>query len=127
MRGFVKKYQADYKAFLAYETYRYKPFVMPVSACVDAWMRAQIIKFEMCKQPEEVIEEDWINYSREALTTDSLELGKIDHIMRKFRTTNACWISYLAAWKLDLPRIGGGGSPTLCGAGRCEEDRKLDG
>ena len=58
---------------------------MPVSACVDAWTRAQIIKFEMCKQPEEVVEEDWINYFRETITTDSFELGKIDEMMKKFK------------------------------------------
>ena len=84
-REFVKKYQSYYNTLLAYETCQNKPFVMPVSACVDARTRAQIVKFEMCKQPEDAVEEDWINYFREAITTDSFELGNIDEIMENFK------------------------------------------
>ncbi|KAL0586901.1 hypothetical protein ABG067_003521 [Albugo candida] len=39
----------------------------------------------MCKQPEDVVEEDWINYFTEAITTDSFELGKMDEMMTKFK------------------------------------------
>ena len=60
----VKTYQDYYNMLLAYETCLNKPFVMPVSACVDVWTKKQIMKFEMGKHPMEVTEQDWINYFR---------------------------------------------------------------
>ena len=107
------------------QTCQKKRFVIPWSVCVDAWKWAKINKFEMCKKLEDGVEEYWIYYSREVIKTDSLESSKIDRIMRKIKTNTL--IPYVAVSKSNLPRVGIGGSATLCGAGGCEEDRKLDG
>lgn len=80
--------QAYYNIFLAYKTCQKKSFVIPWSACVDAWKWAKINKFEMCKQPEDGVGEYWIYYSREVIKTDSLESSKIDRIMRRSRRTH---------------------------------------
>nr|CCA16695.1 conserved hypothetical protein [Albugo laibachii Nc14] len=87
-REFVKWYQDYYNTVLAYETCLNKPFVMPVSACVDVWTKEEIMKFEMGKNPMEVTEQDWINYFRGSGKPDSGDLSKIDKEMRKLRMEN---------------------------------------
>nr|CCA15464.1 AlNc14C11G1405 [Albugo laibachii Nc14] len=84
-RESVKKYQDYYNTLLAYETCQNKPFVMPVSACVEVWTKEQILKFEMQKYAMEVTEQDWINYFREAGEPDRVDLTKIDAEMRKLK------------------------------------------
>lgn len=54
---------------------------MPWSGSVDAWTRVQITKYDMCKKPEGVIQEDWINFFIGAIRMDSLALSNINHIM----------------------------------------------
>ena len=83
-REFFGKYEKYYITLLDYETYNNKPFVMPVYACVAAWKREQTLKLELCKSPSEVTKQDWIGYFREAIVTDSLDLGKIENMMKKF-------------------------------------------
>nr|CCA24548.1 conserved hypothetical protein [Albugo laibachii Nc14]CCA25963.1 conserved hypothetical protein [Albugo laibachii Nc14] len=84
-RDFVKSYQDHYHTLLTYETCVKKAFVMPVTACVDAWTKEQIIRFEMKKNPLNVTEQDWITYIREAEESDNVDLAKIDSEMRKLR------------------------------------------
>ncbi|KAL0591611.1 hypothetical protein ABG067_001211 [Albugo candida] len=84
-REFVKRYQDYYTTLLAYETCQNKPFVMPVSACVEVWTTEQILKFEMEKSAMEVTEQVWINYFREAGEPDYVDLAKIDAEMRKLK------------------------------------------
>lgn len=61
------------------------PFVMTIWTCVDALTCAQIIKFEICKQWKDVVEEGLINYSEEAIPTESLALCEIAHTMKKIK------------------------------------------
>lgn len=53
-RDFDKRYQDYYNTLLAFEICLNKPFVMPVTSCVDVWTKDQMLKFEMEKNTMEV-------------------------------------------------------------------------
>ena len=58
-RVFVRRYTSYYNQLAAFETSLNRPFVMPVSACIEAWTKNQIAAFDMQKPVHEVTEWMW--------------------------------------------------------------------
>ncbi|KAG6616805.1 DEAD-box ATP-dependent RNA helicase 36 [Phytophthora cinnamomi] len=59
---FMKKYEAYYRQLSALETAFFRPFRMPVGACVEDERRRLIAQFDICKPLDDITEEDWIDY-----------------------------------------------------------------
>ena len=55
-RDFIEKYNLYYQTLLSYETEWNKPFVMPVSACIEPWLKEHIARFKIGKSVAEISE-----------------------------------------------------------------------
>ena len=84
-REFIQKYNLYYSTLLSYETSYNRPFVMPVSACIDPWMKEHLARFEFARPLDQITETDWIDFFRESLISDRTDLSPIDAEMAKLR------------------------------------------
>ncbi|OWY91872.1 hypothetical protein PHMEG_00039360 [Phytophthora megakarya] len=74
---FMKKYEAYCRQLSALETAFFRPFRMPVGACVEDERRRLIAMFDICKPLDEITESDWINYFWEGRVTGELDFDKV--------------------------------------------------
>ncbi|ETM56370.1 hypothetical protein L914_00647 [Phytophthora nicotianae] len=58
----MKKYEAYCHQLFVLETAFFRPFHMPVGACVEDERRRRIALFGICKSLDDITEEDWIDY-----------------------------------------------------------------
>ena len=84
-RDFKLKYEAYYKQLLAFENAQSRPFLKPIWACIDPWVRDHIAQFEFGKEPHEVTDYDWIMYFKEAEVAENKDLRPLDTAMAKIK------------------------------------------
>ena len=84
-REFKLKYDAYYKQLLAFENAQSRPFLKPIWACIDPWVRDHIAQFEFGKEPHEVTDYDWIQYFKEAEVAENKDLRPLDAAMTKIK------------------------------------------
>ena len=82
-REFIKKYNLYYSTLLSYETTYNKPFVMPVSVCIDPWVKEHLARFEFGKPVGAVSEMEWIEYFKASEKSERTDLGPLDAAMTK--------------------------------------------
>ncbi|ETP18273.1 hypothetical protein F441_07477 [Phytophthora nicotianae CJ01A1] len=78
---FMKKYEAYCRQLSALETAFFRPFRMPVGACVEDERRRLIALFDICKPLDDITEEDWINYFWEGRISGELDFDKVKALM----------------------------------------------
>jgi hypothetical protein len=59
-REFIHKYNSYYNTLLSYETVYKKPFIMPVSACIDPWVKDFVARFEFKRSVAHFLFLTWI-------------------------------------------------------------------
>jgi hypothetical protein len=84
-RDFKLKYEAYYKQLLAFENAQSRPFLKPIWACIDPWVREHIAQFEFGKEAHEVTDYDWIQYFKEADVAENKDLRPLDNAMAKIK------------------------------------------
>jgi len=84
-REFIQKYNLYYSTLLSYETTLNKPFVMPVSSCIDPWVKEHLARFEFGKTVGEILEVEWIEFFRASLKSERTDLAPLDAKMAKLR------------------------------------------
>jgi len=84
-REFIKKYNLYYSTLLSYETTYNKPFVMPVSACIDPWVKEHLARFEFGRSAGQISEFEWIEYFRASEKSERTDLAPLDAMMTKLR------------------------------------------
>ncbi|KAI9985660.1 hypothetical protein PInf_005052 [Phytophthora infestans] len=82
-QGFMKKYKAYCRLLSALETAFFRPFRMPVGACVEDERRRRIAMFEICKPIDAITEADRIDHFWEGWITGELEFDKVKTLMRR--------------------------------------------
>ncbi len=65
-RVFMRDYDAYFRRCRLLSAGKTSTYILPVSACIDDRVRQTIIRFEMRKQVHEVLEQDWLDYFRQA-------------------------------------------------------------
>ncbi|GMF49635.1 unnamed protein product [Phytophthora fragariaefolia] len=80
-QAFMKKYEAYCRQLSALETAFFRPFRMPVGACVEDERRRLIAVFDICKPLDDITEEDWIDYFWEGRIADELDFDKVKALM----------------------------------------------
>ncbi|KAG6608816.1 DEAD-box ATP-dependent RNA helicase 36 [Phytophthora cinnamomi] len=78
---FMKKYEAYCRQLSALETSFFRPFRMPVGACVEDERRRLIALFDICKPLDDITEEDWIDYFWEGRIAGGLDFDKEKALM----------------------------------------------
>ncbi|ETP28164.1 hypothetical protein F442_22548, partial [Phytophthora nicotianae P10297] len=78
---FMKKYEAYCRQLSALETAFFRPFRMPVGACVEDERRRRIALFDICKPLDDITEEDWINYFWEGRISGEIDFDKVKALM----------------------------------------------
>ncbi|KAF4314712.1 hypothetical protein G195_011362 [Phytophthora kernoviae 00238/432] len=78
---FMKDYEAYCRQLSALETAFFRPFRMPVGACVEDERRRLIAMFDICKPLENITEKDWINYFWEGRIVGELDFDKVKALM----------------------------------------------
>ncbi|KAG2502407.1 hypothetical protein JM18_009814 [Phytophthora kernoviae] len=78
---FMKDYEAYCRQLSALETAFFRPFRMPVGACVEDERRRLIAMFDICKPLDGITEKDWINYFWEGRIVGELDFDKVKALM----------------------------------------------
>ncbi|GMG14688.1 unnamed protein product [Phytophthora fragariaefolia] len=78
---FMKAYEAYCRQLAALETAFFRPFRMPVGACVEDERRRLIAMFDICKPLDSITESDWINYFWEGRISGELDFEKVKTMM----------------------------------------------
>ena len=84
-RDFKLKYEAYYKQLLAFENAQSRPFLKPIWACIDPWVREHIAQFEFGKEAHAVTDYDWIQYFKDADVAENKDLRPLDNAMAKIK------------------------------------------
>jgi hypothetical protein len=84
-RDFKVKYESYYKQLLAYENHQSRPFLVPIWACIDPWVREHIAQFEFGKEAHEVTDYEWIGYFKGSEEAENKDLKPLDAAMSKIR------------------------------------------
>ncbi len=82
-REFIQKYNLYYNTLLSYETTYNKPFIMPVSSCIDPWVKDLVARFEFKRPVAQISNDDWIEYFKKSLQVEKLDLKAMDVEMAK--------------------------------------------
>ncbi|KAI9998227.1 hypothetical protein PInf_002572 [Phytophthora infestans] len=82
-QGFMKKYEAYCRQLSALETAFFRPFRMPVRACVEDERRRLIAMFDICKPIDAITEADWIDCFWEGRITGDLDFDKVKTLMSR--------------------------------------------
>ncbi|GMF43964.1 unnamed protein product [Phytophthora fragariaefolia] len=78
---FMKGYEAYCRQLSALETTFFRPFRMPVGACVEDERRRLIAMFDICKPLDTISESDWVDYFWEGRISGELDFEKVKTIM----------------------------------------------
>ncbi|GMF40584.1 unnamed protein product [Phytophthora fragariaefolia] len=84
-RAFMRAYETYYRALCAFVTPYHRPFLMPISACIEGRTGRMICLYEFKKRPNMVTEDEWIAYFKAALRPDHLDYTAVDEAMAKLR------------------------------------------
>ncbi|KAE8968300.1 hypothetical protein PR002_g27798, partial [Phytophthora rubi] len=80
---FMKDYEAYCRQLSALETAFFRPFRMPVGACVEDERRRLIAMFDICKSLDDITEKDWIDYFWEGRIVGELDFDKVKALMKE--------------------------------------------
>ncbi|KAE8902923.1 hypothetical protein PF005_g11885 [Phytophthora fragariae] len=80
---FMKDYEAYCRQLSASEMAFFRPFRMPVGACVEDECRRVIAMFDICKSLDDITEKDWIDYFWEGRIVGELDFDKVNALMKE--------------------------------------------
>ncbi|KAG6615986.1 DEAD-box ATP-dependent RNA helicase 36 [Phytophthora cinnamomi] len=80
---FMKDYEAYCRQLSALETAFFRPYRMPVGACVEDERRRLIAMFDICKLLDDITEKDWIDYFWEGRIVGELDFDKVKALMKE--------------------------------------------
>uniref|UniRef100_H3GWP3 Reverse transcriptase domain-containing protein n=1 Tax=Phytophthora ramorum TaxID=164328 RepID=H3GWP3_PHYRM len=106
-REFMRAYQTYVHALSAFHTATTKPYIMPVSACIEERTCNLICMYELNKDPSGVSEAEWVAYFLEALKPEQEDYTAIDEAMKslKLKTTFPDAKSRMGQLRADMHKI----------------------
>ncbi|GMF56132.1 unnamed protein product [Phytophthora fragariaefolia] len=84
-RAFMRAYETYYRALCTFVTPYHRPFVMPISACIEERTGRMICLYEFKKSPNMVTEDKWIAHFKTPLRPDHHGCTAVDEAMAKLR------------------------------------------
>ncbi|KAG7402082.1 hypothetical protein PHYBOEH_007296 [Phytophthora boehmeriae] len=106
-RDFMRAYETFFHALSAFGTGLERPFIMPVSACIEERTCRMICLYEFQKDPNAVTENEWISYFLQAREPEQEDYTAVDVAMKqlKMRTTFPDAASRMCQLRADMHRI----------------------
>ncbi|KAH7462617.1 Retrovirus-related Pol polyprotein from transposon 297 [Phytophthora ramorum] len=106
-RSFMRAYETYYHALSAFDTGFARPFIMPVSGCIEERTCQMICMYEFQKNPNEVSEGEWISYFLQAREPELEDYTAVDLAMKqlKMKTTFPDAASRMGQLRADMHHI----------------------
>ncbi|POM63585.1 Hypothetical protein PHPALM_20993 [Phytophthora palmivora] len=106
-RDFMRAYETYFHALSAFDTGFGRPFIMPVTACIEERTCKMICLYEFQKSPNNVSESEWIAYFLQATESGLEDYTMVDAAMKylKMRTTYPDTASRMGQLRADMHRI----------------------
>lgn len=84
-RDFMKAYETYLAAVNALQTQWTGAFAMPVGACIESGTKRLIARWTFRKAPEQITEDEWIQYFKQANVASIVDYATVDAAMTKLK------------------------------------------